>query len=454
MTLEKAILDLKKGKVAPCYLLYGEEEYLIHEALHQILDIIVPESDRDFGLFFLDGENADFDLLKDHLLAPSLLGGRKVVVVKNTTIFQSRENLGDLIQKIRNNIDEHPDKAAQYFLNFLKLSGFIWEDVQGSGWQKITDEQWRQAVVEDSGDDRGKWLPQMIEICTGRGWTSGSFIDPSEQFEALLTQGLPLGNCLILTAEAVDKRKKLFKVIDKAGIVLHYGAIKGEAATKETLKLEAQKLLGRCGKRVVPAAWIALGKKTGFQLRPSLNELQKLISFVGERSVIEEKDVEAVVGKTREDSIFDLTTALAEKNAKAALLALKALLDQGEHHLMILTMISREIRLLLQASLLVRSGKLPGITPNMEYGSFQKNVYPTVAELASGVSSKEDFLVKKHPFVVFNALRNCGRFSYPVLVGYLDDLLDMDRAMKSSATDPQLLLERFLIKSCAKASEF
>lgn len=454
MTLEKAILDLKKGKVAPCYLLYGEEEYLIHEALHQILDIIVPESDRDFGLFFLDGENADFDLLKDHLLAPSLLGGRKVVVVKNTTVFQSRENLDDLIQKIRNNIDEHPDKAAQYFLNFLKLSGFIWEDVQGSGWQKITDEQWRQAVVEDSGDDRSKWLPRMIEICTSRGWTSGSVIDPSEQFEELLTQGLPLGNCLILTAEAVDKRKKLFKVIDKAGIVLHYGAIKGEAATKETLKLEAQKLLGRCGKRVVPAAWIALGKKTGFQLRPSLNELQKLISFVGERSVIEEKDVEAVVGKTREDSIFDLTTALAEKNAKAALLALKALLDQGEHHLMILTMISREIRLLLQASLLVRSGKLPGITPNMEYGSFQKNVYPTVAELASGVSSKEDFLVKKHPFVVFNALRNCGRFSYPVLVGYLDDLLDMDRAMKSSATDPQLLLERFLIKSCAKASEF
>jgi len=454
MILEKAITDLKKGKVAPCYLLYGEEEYLINETLHQILGMIIPASDRDFGLFFLDGENTDFDLLKDHLMAPSLLGGRKVVVIKNTTIFQSRENLSDLIQKIRDNINEHHDKAAKYFLTFLKISGFIWEDIQGNGWQKITDEQWRQAVAEDSGDDRGKWLPRMIEICAGRGWTSDSVIDLSEQFESLLAQGLPTGNCLILTAEAVDKRKKLFKVIDKAGIVLHFGEIKGEAATKETLKLEAQKLLNQCGKRLVPAAWITLGKKTGFQLRPSLNELEKLISFVGERSVIEEKDVEAVVGKTREDSIFDLTAALAEKNAKAALLALKALLDQGIHHLMILTMISREIRLLLQASLLIRSGKLPRITPNMEYGSFQKNVYPAVAELASGVSSKEDFLVKKHPFVIFNALRNCGRFSYPILVGYLDDLLDIDRAMKSSTTDPQLLLERFLIKACSKASEF
>lgn len=452
MTLEKAITDLKKGKVASCYLLYGDEDYLVNEALHQMLQILMPESDRDFGLFFLDGENADFDLLKDHLLSPSLLGGRKVVVVKNTTIFQSRENLSDLIQKIRGNIDEHPDKAAKCFLAFLKISGFAWEDMQGAGWQKITDEQWRNAVEDDSGDDRHKWLPKIIEICVSRGWSSTSVADLSEQFEELISKGLPEGNCLILTAEAADKRKKIFKVIDKTGMVLHFGEIKGETATRETLKLEAQKLLGPCGKNLTPAAWIALGKKTGFQLRPSLNELQKLISFAGDRSVIEEKDVESVVGKTKEDSIFDLTTALAEKNSKAALAALKALLDQGTHHLMILTMISREIRLLLQASILVRSGKLPRLMPNMEFGSFQKNVYPAVAGLTPDVSRKDDLLVNKHPFVIFNALRNCGRFSYSVLVNYLDDLLDMDRAMKSSATDPQLLLESFLIKACSKAS--
>ncbi|MHB8139275.1 MAG: DNA polymerase III subunit delta [Smithellaceae bacterium] len=452
MALEKVITGLKKGDVAPCYLLYGEEEYLLHEALQQILDALMPEADRDFGLFFLDGENEDFDLLKDHLLSPSLLGGPKVVVVKNTTIFQSRENLGELIQKIRDNINEHPDKAVKYFMTFLKISGFDWEDMQGAGWQKITDEQWRNAVEEDSGEDRSRWLPRIIEICVGRGWTSGGFADPSGQFEKLLAQGLPVGNCLILTADAVDKRKKIFKVIDKAGIVLHFGEMKGETATREALKFEAQKLLGRCGKSLVPAAWITLGKKTGFQLRPSLNELQKLISFVGDRPVIEEKDVEAVVGKTKEDSIFDLTTALAEKNAQAALSALKALLDQGTHHLMILTMISREIRLLLHASILVRSGKLPKLNSNMEYGSFQKNIYPAMASLAPATSRKDDLLVNKHPFVIYNALRHCSRFSYPVLVNYLDDLLDMDRAMKSSATDPQLLLERFLIKACAKAS--
>lgn len=111
MSLEKVIANLKKGKVAPCYLLYGEEGYLLTDALNRILDDLLPESDRDFGLFFIDGENADFDLLKDHLLAPSLLGGRKVVVVKNTAIFQSKDNLSELISKIKDQLDAHPEKA-------------------------------------------------------------------------------------------------------------------------------------------------------------------------------------------------------------------------------------------------------------------------------------------------------------------------------------------------------
>jgi len=448
MSLEKVLLDLKKGKVAPCYLLYGEEEYLIQEALRDILDLLVPPSDRDFGLFFLDGSEADFDLLRDRLSAPSLLGGRKVVVVKNSEIFQSRENLGDLIQKIRENLGENQDKAVRSFHAFLKLSGFAWEDLQGAGWQKISDEQWARAVENDPGDDRRTWLPRIVEICAGRGMTSGGDADLSDSFEKLLAGGLPAGNCLILTAEAADKRKKIFKVIDRTGVVLHFGKIK-ETATRETLKSEAKKLLDGCGKSLTSGAWAALGKKTGFQLRPSLNELQKLVVFAGEKTMIDEEDVETVVGKTKEDRVFDLTNAMSEKNAKAALLALQALLDQGEPPLMILSMISREIRLLLQASILTQSGKLPPMTPGMEFPSFQKNVYPSVSAMAQGMARKEDLLVGKHPFVIFNALRHCRRFSYPVLIGYLDELLEMDRAMKSSTTDPQLLLERFLIKACA-----
>lgn len=449
MSLEKVIANLKKGKVAPCYLLYGEEGYLLTDALNRILDDLLPESDRDFGLFFIDGENADFDLLKDHLLAPSLLGGRKVVVVKNTAIFQSKDNLSELISKIKDQLDAHPEKAVKYFLAFLKLSGFAWEDMQGTGWQKITDEQWRAAVEGDSGDDRRQWLPRAVELCAGRGFkTDAGAADPALQFEELLEQGLPAGNCLILTAETADKRKKMFKVFEKIGIVLHFAATRTEAVSKETLKLEAQKLLSRYGKSLTPSAWAALGRKTGYQLWPSLNELQKLIDYAGERAAIDERDVDVVVGKTKEDSVFDLTNALSDKNAAAALSALKALLDQGEHPLMILTMISREIRFLLQASILLNSGRIPRINPNMDFAWFQKNIYTAATQLIPEKSKKEDLLLNKHPYVIYNALRNGGRFSHNDLITYLDDLLQIDRLLKSSTTDPQILLESFLLKAC------
>ncbi len=451
MAGEKAITDLKKGKISPFYLLYGDEEYLLADALHQMLDILVPPSDRDFCLFRTEGENTDFDLVKQQLLSPSLLGGRKVVVVKNTTIFQSRENISDLILKIRDNLEANPQKAVRYFLTFLKLTGFAWEDMQGAGWQKITDEKWNSAVEGQSTDDRHKWLPRVVELCEATAGLSSAGSDVAEQFEKLLALGLPAGNCLILTADSVDKRKKIFKLIEQAGVVLHFAAMKNEAQTRESLRSEAQKLLDRSAKSLTAAAWSALGKKTGYQLRPSLNELQKLISYAGDRTVIDERDVEVVVGKTKEDSIFDLTNAISERNALAAISALKSLMDQGEHPLMILTMVSREIRLLLQASILVSGGDIPRFNPNMDFAAYRNNIHPSVTALAENYASTDDVLVRKHPYVIYNALRRCGRFRQDHLIGYLDDLLEMDRSMKSSATDPRLLLEAFLVKACTTA---
>ena len=445
--MKKTFDNLKKGIVAPCYLLYGEEEYLINENLNDILDLLVPESDRDFNLFYLDGDNTDMDSLIGNLRTPSLLGDRKVIVVKNAAVFTS-EDPAKLIQKIKDNMDENPVRAAKYFLAFLKVAGFSLEDLQNSGWQKITDEQWSSIVKGNAGEDREKWLPRILENYSGSALTGTSGADQTDRLEEILKAGLPAGNCLIFTAETVDKRKKIYKMIAELGVVLYFGTARGEAAQKESLKRESQKLLDGYGKKLSPTAWIALGKKTGFDLRRSLTELEKLVFFVGERETVEEQDVEEVVGKTREDSIFDLTTALSEKNQLAALAALRALLDQGTHHLMILTMIVREIRLLLQARILVDSAKLPKFNSGMEYGWFQKNIHPVLTEFSD--TMPKDFLTRKHPFVVFNALRNCSRFTYPRLIHFLDELLELDRSFKSSAASPQLLLEMFLIRACEK----
>jgi DNA polymerase-3 subunit delta len=447
--MEKVFANLKKGVVAPCYLLYGEEEYLISEALRGMLDILVPPGERDLSLFLMDGENADLDYIIGEIITPPLLGGRKVIVVKNTTLFHSSENAVDLVAKIRDHLEENPPRAVKYFQAFLNVTGLALEDLQNSGWKKISDDEWHQIVKGDIGEERDKWLPRILELCSQSDTDGFSFADVTDHFEEILQKGLPSGNCLIFTAQTADKRKKIFKVVSESGVALYFGASRREADRRETLQKQARRLLEENGKKMSPAAWLALEQKTGFDLRRAISELEKLIAYVGDKPGIDNADVEEAVGRTREDDIFALTNALSQKNGPATLEALQSLLRQGVHHLIILSMMVREIRLLLQARALVDSGTLPPVGANMEYAAFQKRIYPLLGELKTAGAGRKQEIFSQHPFVIYNAFRNSAGFSAARLMGLLNELLEMEIAFKSSGGDPRLLLERFLIKACA-----
>ena len=86
----------------------------------------------------------------------------------------------------------------------------------------------------------------------------------------------------------------------------------------------------------------------------------------------------------------------------------------------------------------------------MEYGWFQKVFYPTFAKLNTYTIKGESVIFSQKPYPVYNALRNCIRFSYSSLVNLLNELLEIDISFKSSASDPKILLEKFLINACAK----
>ena len=58
-------------------------------------------------------------------------------------------------------------------------------------------------------------------------------------------------------------------------------------------------------------------------------------------------------------------------------------------------------------------------------------------------------MIRQNPYVIYNALKNSCRFSHDSLVGYLEDLVNMDLALKSTAGNPRFLLERFVMKVCS-----
>ncbi len=452
MDLEKILTDLKEGKTAPspCYLLYGDEEYLIKDALNRIIEILLPPGDRDLNLFFLDGDSEDINAICEAILTPPLLPGKKVVALRNTRLFQSRRVLPEIIQKIRSCVESEPDAAVKYFAQFLKVTGWNLDDLKDGGWKNITDENWRKTVEGDGGHDRETWLPGIIETCLSRGMDVRQRIDETGRLEDILKGGIPEGNHLLITAEAVDKRKKLFKIISETGAVLHFSQVKGEAKQRNALMDAARDLLAKSGKKMAPRAWVAIGKKTGFNLTDSIGAIETLITYAGERALIEESDVEAVVGKTKEDSVFDLTGALVDRNLDKALSSLKDLFDQGVNHILILSMIAREIRFLLHARTFIKSGKLGAFRPDMDYDAFQKSVYPVMQKWISDAGKKgsRGDLVAQHSYVVYNALKNSRRFPQERLVKYLEDLLDIDIAFKTTAQEPRFLLERFVVNVC------
>lgn len=449
-SVEAVLAELKRGKTVPCYLLYGEEEFRLKDALDKITAALIPDAnDRDLNLFVTDGEHEDIGSLCESLITPPLLPGRKVVIVRETRLFQSKNVLGPLIVRIRERLESDPARAGTDFMQFLALTGMQLDDLRDGGWRKIDDDTWQRMVPDDGGEGREAWLPRAVELCVSRGAVPvrEKTEEETERLERVLASGMPEGNHLILTAGTVDRRKKLFKSISSAGRVLTFAAVKGEARQQQVVMEMSAGLLAGRGKRLSPGAWTALGQKTGFSLRESLGAIEKLVTYSGEKAVIEAADVEAVIGRTKEDSVFDLTGAISGRHLTAALRTLKDLLDQGSPPLMIFSMITREIRFLLQAKLLLASGRMNAFSATMDYGRFQKAVFPSLKQ-AAGAGEEQVDLVSQHPFVVYQSLKNANRFTLSELAGYLEMLARTDLALKSTGQEPRLLLERFLLSVC------
>jgi len=448
VTLDTTLNDIRKGHIAPCYLIYGDEEYLAEEALRRIVDLILPYDERSLSLFWMDGQNTDIDMICESILTPPLIPGKKVVVVNNTLLFSSKGSFPDLVNQIVENIESNPQRAGRAFAVFLQMAGWTLEDLQEGGWEKISDDDWHETVGDKSGTGREKWLPKVLDICAKSGVQVRSDYNSPDLLEEVLKKGFPEDNCLILAADFVDKRKKIFKVISDYGVTLHFSKVKGEARQKGMFLNAAREILERGGKRLSPGAINVLGKKTGFNLRESMGELDKLITYAGDDDIIGEGDIDVITGKTKEDSVFDLTSALVSRNLKKALSTFRDLIDHRVHYLMIVTMIGREIRLLLQGRILLKSGNLPSFQSEMDFNKFQRVVYPEIKRLSDKQGKKSRGLTGQHPYVIYNALKNAESFSYNELVGYLEQISNTDIALKTTGKDPELTIERLLIEIC------
>ncbi len=141
----------------------------------------------------------------------------------------------------------------------------------------------------------------------------------------------------------IDGRKKLSTALNKTATVVKFDPLSDEELTRwirSTLKAEGGKTIG-------PQQAQHLAFTAGRELALLTGEIQKLAHYLGDREAVESADIDAVVTRSLECTIFQLVDALVEGREAQAFLLLSTMLEAGESRLGILAMTLRQYRTLL-----------------------------------------------------------------------------------------------------------
>lgn len=171
---------------------------------------------------------------------------------------------------------------------------------------------------------------------------SGLFKSGGEKMAEYLTDSNET-TCFVFTESEVDKRSKLFKAVSSKGSAVDF-AIQDEA----TLKRWIVGLLNRENKKITEHTVSLFLTKTGTDMENIQMELEKLICYCMEQEVITDEAVNAICTNRITNHIFDMISAIAEKQTEKALQLYYDLLALKEPPMRILFLIARQCNLLLQ----------------------------------------------------------------------------------------------------------
>ncbi|OQY00720.1 MAG: hypothetical protein B6I26_06810 [Desulfobacteraceae bacterium 4572_130] len=279
----------------------------------------------------------------------------------------------------------------------------------------------------------------------------------------------PKNHFLILTSLSVDKRKSLFKTIKLAGVAVNCTVPRGSrmADKKEQtafLRTIMNNILLKRKKQMDMDAFNLLINKTGFEPATFADNIEKLVIFINKQQKITLNDVMAIVKRTKKDAIYELTNAVAKKNADEALFYLKSLLDKEFHILQILAALINQIRKLIIVKSFVETSKQKGTNywqRNQNYNSFIQKTIPQIIKSDKNLIKKLEQIDNKKPFTdlliasnpkntfpIFKLFERSDNFSLNELIQSLINLSELDFKFKSSTGDSIVLIQELIIKMC------
>ena len=436
--LAALLQGLKKGEGKQIYLFFGER-YLCREAADSLQKSLLA-GPMGGAVNSIDGDSEDSGRTLGQLMNFSLLPGLQIFRVTDSRLFHSKDVASAIWSRIIQAHDAKKEAACRrQLLSFIALAGLSGDDRLA----EIAADQWQTLFGFARPAGNLAWADESLAFSPGQK-KRGNSGDIASRYVETFAKGVPPDNILILTAEAVDKRKQLFTFIKKEGMVVDCSVAAGASAAaqkgqKEVLREMVMKSLAGFDKKMAPRALELLFERVGFHPVAVVMETEKLALAVGDRDRITVEDLDAMVGRTREDALFELTDAFGKQQVARTLVLLHRLLDQGVHGLAILATMRNYLRkLLIFRSLQLQTD--PSWQSGMNAGQFQKMYLPALKE--RGEWSE---LLNGHPYALFMSFSKAREFSCSVLKNCLVQLLQAEYRLKGAPLPPELVLEELFL---------
>ncbi len=433
------LLAMASQQSSVVYLFIGDR-FLCRQASTQLEDVLLADGGT---VHALDGENEDPATTVSRLQSFSLLPGRQIYRISDSRLFHSKKVAKALWTRVVSAQSENkPETAARHLRAMMTSCGLNPANPDDDP-VKLTAGEWKKLFDFPHPDGDISWITRLLTVET-KEKTGAVGKDPAALLEKALESGIAKNNILILLAEEVDKRKRFYKYLKKHQVIVDLSVDKGAGSKAQKVQrgvlVELMTTTVReMGKTMAPQVMDQLLERVGFYPVAVVMETEKLCLSLGKRKRIELADLNALIGRTRQEALFELTGAISDRQPGLALTIAGRLLDNQIHPLAIIATLRNYARKLLLFKVLQQQPQY-GYTPGMPANIFQHQCLPALKN-----NSRWKQELSGHPYALYMQFTTASKFSATRLQSWLQLILSAERRLKGSPIDPLTIIHHLLL---------
>lgn len=231
-------------------------------------------------------------------------------------------------------------------------------------------------------------------------------------------QNVPEGCLLLMVASKADKKRKIYKAVEKYGKAYEF-----EPLNDRDLSGFIEKRLRNAGKKISPSVLKSYIQSCGYTFKESdctlyniENDINKMVAYSQEEQIYL-SDVNAACCGNLETTVFEMLDAVSMGSKGEAYKFIDRLLNSGDNIFMIISLIASQFELILQVKELLEEGKTSG--------HIQK-------------------ILKVHEFRIKKAIQFSSKYSIDNLRKKLIKIYEIEKNIKTGILEDKLALELFI----------